>query len=262
MRCEHPAPEYRRRLSFLRCSLPRPRQAVFWLVAALVGPVAGQQAASEPTSAPVSPAEQAVFLDPHLKDLRPPVQLRYEFERRSAVAGDRSAPFRDQVSLQFGARPDGSCCTTQTQFLSGPRTMPLPDIEAATANPVTMFFLEREVRELQRATGGQAAHFRRRIRLALADAAQVSATTVSYGGRELPATLVRIAPYVDDPVRARFAAFAATQYQFILCSQVPGGVFSIRTTVPAAGGEPGGHNQPDRPPRSEEILSLLPTSPG
>ena len=233
---------------------------------ALAGSAAGQQVAgapsSPPPSPPISPAEQALFQDAHLKDLHPPVQLQYEFERRSAVAGDPVAPFRDQVSLQFGARPDGSCGTTQGQFLSGPRAMALPDIEAATSNPVTLFFLEREVRELQRATGGQAAHFRRRIRLALADAAQVSATTVRHGGRELPATLIRITPYVDDPVRARFAAYAATQYQFILCSQVPGGVFSIRTTVPAAGGQTGVQNQADRPPRSEETLSLLPSSPG
>ena len=240
-----------------RRSLPRSWQAAFCLMA-LAGTAAGQQAAEAPSSPPISPAEQALFQDAHLKDLRPPVQLRYEFERRSSVAGDPVAPFRDQVSLQFGARPDGSCCTTQGQFLSGPRAMALPDIDAATANPVTLFFLEREVRELQRATGGQAAHFRRRIRLALADAAQVSATTVRHDGRDLPAILIRITPYADDPVRGRFAAYAATQYQFILCSQVPGGVFSIRTTVPAAGGE----NQPDRPPRSEETLSLLPTSPG
>jgi len=236
---------------------------------ALAGSAVGQQAASAPSSPPsppISRAEQALFQDEHLKDLRPPVQLQYEFERRSAVTGDPVAPFRDKVSLQFGARPDGSCCTTQGQFLSSQRAMPLPDIEAATANPVILFFLEREVRELQRVTGGQSAHFRRRIRLALADAAQVSATTVRYGGRDLSATEVRITPYLDDPVRARFAAYAATHYQFILCSQVPGGVFSIRTTVPAAGGETGGEtrgeNKADRPPRSEETLSLLPTSPG
>lgn len=238
-------------------SLPRPWQAAFLLVA-LAGSATGQQAVEPPSSPPISPAEQALFQDAHLKDLRPPVQLRYEFERRSSVAGDPVAPFSDQVSLQFGVRPDGSCCTTQGQFLSGPRAMALPDIESATSNPVTLFFLEREVRELQRATGGQAAHFRRRIRLALADAAQVSATTVRHGGRELPATLIRITPYANDPLRSRFAAYAGTQYQFTLCSQVPGGVFSIRTTVPA----PEGENQPDRPPRSEETLSLLSTSPG
>jgi hypothetical protein len=237
--------------------LPRSWLAAFWLLV-LAGSAVGQQGAGAPSSPPLSPAEQALFQEAHLKDLRPPVQLQYEFERRSAVAGDPVAPFRDQVSLQFGARPDGSCCTTQGQFLSGPRAMALPDIEAATSNPVTLFFLEREVRELQRATGGQAAHFRRRIRLALADGAQVSATTVRHGGRELPATLIRITPYADDPVRARFAAYAATQYQFILCSQVPGGVFSLQTTVPGAGGD----NQPGRPPRSEETLSLLPSSPG
>lgn len=241
--------------------LPPPWRAaflpLFWLMT-LAGPATGQQAAETPSSPPISPAEQALFQDAHLKDLHPPVQLRYGFERRTSVAGDPAASFSDQVSLQFGARPDGTCCTTQGQFLSGPRAMVLPDIESASANPVTLFFLEREVRELQRVTGGQAAHFRRRIRLALADAAQVSATTVRHGGRELPATLILITPYANDPLRSRFAAYAGTQYQFTLCSQVPGGVFSIRTTVPASEGE----NQPDRPPRSEETLSLLSTSPG
>jgi hypothetical protein len=236
-----------------------PARAALSLAAAMAAASAQQAPDAAASSAPISRAEQAVFMDPHLQNLQPPVRLQYRFRRSGSQA--RDSAFDDEVSLDLKPRADGRCCAAQGRFLSGARAMALPDLEDARSNPVTLFYLEREVRELQRRTGGQAAHFRRRIRLALADASVVP-VTIRHDGRELQAQRVSIAPYLDDPQRARFERFAATRYEFTLSPQVPGGVVSIRTVLPAAAEAAAGSASapgPDPVPLLEETLILQPS---
>jgi len=189
-----------------------------------------------------SAAEKALFVEPHLRGLRPPQRLRYRFAHRPAAASvaraasvPTAAPFDDEVSLHLSATPGAACCAVRGQFLSGPRELRLPEIGDAEANPVTLYFLEREVRELQRVTGGQAAHFRRRIRLALAQAQAPQPTTLRHGGRDVAGTQIEITPFVDDPQRHRFEKQATMRYRFVLSPAVPGTVWRIEAELP------GGH---------------------
>ena len=179
-----------------------------------------------------SPAERLVFLTPHLAGLKAPATLRYRFVREDPADG---GSFSDRVELKLAAAKDSACCNVSGSFLSGPRTMNLPEVEDASANPVVMYFLEYEVRQLQRATKGQAAHFRQRIRLALVDAASVSPTRVRWNGRDVAATTVQVSPFLDDPYRARFERESHKVYAFVMSDAVPGGVYQIRTTLPASG---------------------------
>ena len=70
----------------------------------------------------------------------------------------------------------------------------LPDIESANGNPVILSFLERDVREMERRTGGKANYFRKRVRLALAENAQVETITVDLQGRPVEAVRISIRP--------------------------------------------------------------------
>lgn len=202
---------------------------------ALAAPTLVVAGAAAQAPAPVSRAEQLIFVEPQLRELRPPLTLRYRFEH----SGSQEAAWADDVRIELSARPDGVCCAADGRFLSERRALALPAVEAAVSNPITLYFLEYDVREMQRLTKGQQAHFRRRIRLALADAAEVGSTTVRHGGRDWPATTVRIRPYLDDPYRPRFERYAGKEYWFVLAPGVPGSVYQLRTRVPApAGGAP------------------------
>lgn len=183
------------------------------------------QAASAP-----SPAEQALFTEAHFAQLKPPTQLRYRYERR--VPAKTDAGFADNVTLHLMPTAAGGCCAVRGEFLSGARQLALPEVDEAVSNPVTMYFLEREVRELQRDTKGQAAHFRRRIRLALAEAPPPRALTVRHEGRELAARELEIAPYLNDPMRPRFERQAQRRYRFVLAAGAPGVVFRIEAEQP------------------------------
>jgi hypothetical protein len=178
-----------------------------------------------------SAAERLVFLNPHLAGMKAPATLRYQFVRTDAAEG---GSFKDSVELKLARGKATACCKVSGSFLSGERAMRLPDVDDARSNPVLMYFLEYEVRQLQRSTKGGAAHFRQQIRLALVDKADLSPTRIEWGGREVAATTVQISPFLDDPYRARFEREARKVYSFVMSDEVPGGVYQIRTRLPDA----------------------------
>jgi hypothetical protein len=118
-------------------------------------------------------------------------------------------------------------------FLSATRRVDLPDLDGATGNPVILFFLEREVREMHRLTGGSENYYRKRIRMALANGAEVRDVEAAVGARRVPATEIRLAPYHDDPARSRYERFAETTYVFTLSKDVPGAVLEMRSELRA-----------------------------
>jgi hypothetical protein len=177
-----------------------------------------------------SAAEQALFVTNHLNALKPPTTLHYRFRK----TGSLEAGFDDKVAIALTAQPDGKCCAAAAEFLNGANKLALPAIEAAQGNPVILYFLERDIREMQRLTKGQPNYFRKRIRMAVADTATITEVTLPHEGRNVAAKQITITPYTDDPLRERFETLVGKRYVFTLSDAVPGGVISIRTQVDAA----------------------------
>jgi len=202
-----------------------------FVCALLYGAVAHAQSSDTPSEP--SAAERAVFVEPDITALKPPLSLDYRYVRTSS-GGDFEPGFDDKVRLALTAKPDGLCCAVRGEFLSGARLLRLPDIEDAQVNPVNLFFLERAVRELARLTRGQAAHFRRYIRLALAEDAKPVAGSAEWNGRRVATTVIRIEPFAKDEQRHRFLKYAGMQYEFVLSKDVPGGVLELRARLPGA----------------------------
>jgi hypothetical protein len=113
----------------------------------------------------------------------------------------------------------------------------LPPVSNAQGNPALLGFLERDINEMKRLTGGSTNYFRKRIRLALAETASVESITVPYGGRQVQGKRIVIRPYLNDPMQEKMQKYLAKDYVFILSDQVPGTVYQIRSTVP--GGQQG-----------------------
>jgi hypothetical protein len=174
-----------------------------------------------------SPAERALFMSNQIGSLHPPMALRYAFHK----SGSLEPAFDDRVVVQLRAEADGSCCAASGEFLSGERRIQLPDVDDAKGNPVILFFLEREVREMHRLTTGPENYFRKRIRMAIYNGASVRDVSLRYRGAAVPGREIVITPYSDDPNRPRFEKFADKQYTFTLSDAVPGGVVAIRSQV-------------------------------
>lgn len=178
---------------------------------------------------PVSPAEVLLFETDHLARTKAPAVLFYDFRKVSNV----EAGYTDTVELDL-TKEDGHM-HAQLRFLSGVRKRELPDIDDAHGNPVLLGFLEHDIAEMKRLTGGSTTYFRKRIRMALANAAQLSRQTIGFQGKSYDAQAVRIQPYLDDPLHARFEAYVHKTYTFILSEAVPGGVYQIATSLAPSG---------------------------
>jgi hypothetical protein len=174
-----------------------------------------------------SPAERALFMTNQLTTLKPPATLNYSFSK----AGSMEEAFDDKVSIRLKAKPDGKCCAAAADFLGGPRKLSLPEVDEAEGNPVVLYFLERDIREMSRLTKGQPNYFRKRIRMAIYEGAKITEVSLPYRGKTIAAREISIAPYLDDPLRARFEKLANKQYVFTLSDAVPGGVYAVRTRI-------------------------------
>jgi hypothetical protein len=211
--------------------------AVALLVAATGGAVHAQGAAPAmpPDMAGQAPAnkqdysqaERLLFMGKQMTNLKPPTSLRYKFRKSGAL----EEAFEDKVNLDFKRAANGTCCTITGDFLTGARRLQLPDVENAEANPVLLYFLERDIREMQRLTKGNPAYYRKRIRMAAYEAATVSTVSLVYQGKTISGQQVDLLPYRDDPARVRFEKFARKSYRFLLSNAVPGGVFGMRTVM-------------------------------
>jgi hypothetical protein len=173
----------------------------------------------------VSPAETLLFETDHLARIKPPVTLVYEFRKVSNV----EPGFTDKVQLDLADSKGKSSATLH--FLSGAHKHDIPALENAHGNPVLLGFLERDIAEMKRLTGGSTAYFRKRIRMALAEGARISTESIAYQGKTLAAQTVRIQPYLDDPMHARFEPYVHKTYTFVVSNQVPGGVYQLRTAL-------------------------------
>jgi len=177
---------------------------------------------------PVSPAETLLFETDHLAKMQP-ATLVYQFSKRSNV----EAAFTDSVELEV-TRSKGQVHAT-LHFLSGKRRRELPEIDDAHGNPVLLGFLEHDIAEMKRLTGGSATYFRKRIRMALANSAQVTPQRITWQGKTVEGQAVRIQPYLDDPLHARFENYVRKTYTFVFSDGVPGGLYQVSTSLANAG---------------------------
>ena len=174
-----------------------------------------------------SAAEQALFIDNQLGKLQPPLTLSYSYRK----TGTLEEAFTDKVDVLLKAQPDGTCCAASASFLTGARTMRQPDIEGAKGNPAILYFLERDINEMQRLTQGKANYFRKRIRMAIYQGASIRNVNLPYRGRPIAVQEISISPYLDDPNRTRYPKLANKKYVFMVSSAVPGGLYGIRSRI-------------------------------
>ncbi|HEU4460935.1 MAG TPA: hypothetical protein VFR90_17575 [Methylibium sp.] len=212
----------------------------------LVLSAAASSGAAEPSE--FSPAEKLVFTEHHLANVKTATSLRYRFVK----AGSLESGFEDEVRVDVTPNARGQSAVSGN-FLSGERRETMPAIDEAQSNPAILYFLEHDIREMERLTKGKSNYFRKRIRMAMAEGASVRDTTVQYRGESLAAKEVSLAPYESDPMRNRFEKYATKRYVFVIASGVPGGLYQIRTSLPGA--------LPGDAPVLEETMTLAGSEP-
>jgi hypothetical protein len=180
---------------------------------------------------PLSEAQVLLFETPHLAALQPPLRLNYGFLREEAG----HAPVEDAIRLSIRAGEAPGRRDVVPEFLTGERAIHYPPAPAFRGNPLLLYALDRQVRELSAATGGTQSWFRNRIRQALALAPPPQRQTIPFEGRDIEVAEITLQPFAGEPRAGRFQ----DQYlRFALAEAVPGWIQAIDTDLPAgaAGG--------------------------
>ncbi|MBO1075554.1 hypothetical protein [Roseomonas marmotae] len=211
------------------------RRAVM-LLGMLLGPPLAHAAEAPP---PLSPAQIALFETPHLARITDPLRLDYTFRREEAG----HPAVTDQISLDIRRIRDDGRHDVYADFLTGERHIAYPPAMGFLGNPLLIFALDRDTRELSAATGGSRNWFRGRFRAALLDGATLRQGPVAAAGQPAPveATTVEVTPFQNEKRAGRFQSL---RYVFILSEAVPGGIVEIRSAVP---------DGPDGPAITESI---------
>ena len=198
-----------------------------------------------------SEAEKLLFETDHLKKITKPAKLHYSFVK----SGTLEQSFQDDVEISIDKiMPDGGKKIT-AEFFSGPNKKNYPPIEEEVrSNPVLLYFLERDVSEMQRLTKGKPPYFRKRIRIALADHAEVHAVKFVFDGKEVNGKEINITPYANDELKERFGKHVDKYYLFTLSDKIPGEVYQLRSVTPDDQSGGSGAKQP----LIEETLTFSP----
>lgn len=179
-----------------------------------------------------SQANQLLFFENHLKSIQSPTTLHYRFEK----SGSMEQGFTDEIRVRIQELQKSGGKKVAIDYFSGTRARYIPEFENATGNPLLVVFLQRDVREMSRLTGGNWRHFQKMMKLALENSARVSSKTVEHDGKRLPAWEIMVTPYSDDKLLMQHKEFMEKYYRITLVDAVPGGIYSIHAVTPSADG--------------------------
>ncbi len=202
------------------------------LLCTFVSRAADQSAATSPEAVAPTPmvttVESLLFEADHLAGLALPAKLEYRFSWN----GDK--PFEDRVVLTVnGSR------RVEADYRSGDHHVNYPPVADAHGNPLLLYFLEDDLREMQRRTQGQPDYFRRLLRRAMASPdLKVETIEATVAGRKVAAQRVVIEPFRTDPkAPGRYPALVGKTYEFVLAATLPGQIVSLASHVPLANGQ-------------------------
>lgn len=186
-------------------------------------------ARAEESPPPMSPAQIALFETPHLASIRNPLWLDYTFRREESGRPDVT----DRISLEIRSVKEDGRHDVYPEFLTGERRIAYPPALGFLGNPLLLFALDRDTRELSAATGGSTNWFRGRFRMALLNHATLQHSQVPAVGQAAPveATRIEVTPFDNE---RRAGRFQTLHYVFTLSDAVPGGIVEIRSTVSGA----------------------------
>lgn len=176
----------------------------------------------------ITPAEQLIFTADHMHGVTPQTELVY-----AMVSAGEAAHGSDLVRVLVQSQGNEKSDATVTDH-SGPVALPN---EGLPCNPVIIYFLERDIAQMEHLTGGQRRYFQQRLRLALAEGPQIANVTSKVGGKPVAARQIVVQPYLNDPNAERFQRYTGKRYTFVLADDVPGHVAMIRTEVPGTNGD-------------------------
>ena len=175
-----------------------------------------------------SDVNNALFDKAHLKNIKQEGILHYVYKKDHFSDGAREDTIDVIITnLRNTGRKD-----THFEFFTDDHKRPYLDRDNQQGNGVFVFFLEFDVREMDRLTGGDWRYFQRKIRWALAKGATKKEIEINYEGEKVKGVQYTIQPFINDPKNSRYTLYANKYYIFTMSEDIPGEIYQVRTIVP------------------------------
>lgn len=171
--------------------------------------------------------------------LAPPgATLAYRYVRKSASEAVFGPSFEDTVRVHVDKGASDATRTARVELFTGEHRRPSGAFEDVGFNPVLMLFLEHHVEQLSRSLHGNPRYFKNAIRAALRDKFKMESAETSVDGRSVNTWRVVIAPFLDDPNKARMNGLEGLVYDLSTSEQVPGEITELTATATGPDGLP------------------------
>ena len=170
----------------------------------------------------MSSANVELFVQPHLESINEPSRLFYKFEKKST----REDSFIGNVVLNIVKIDDENRKYITFRYLKERNKVRFPPQVGAKGNPIFMLFFERDARDMQRLTGGNALFFRSRIRHAIA-ATEIKDIEIDFNGKSHPAIEIYFKPFLNTKLKNRISRYKSKEFKVILSKEIPGSIFRI-----------------------------------
>lgn len=183
----------------------------------------------------------------HLENIKSPARLYYEFSK----TGSYEEGFDDSIYLDVLQLNDDGSKNTNLQFFSGERKQTIrPDnVTNITGNPVLGIFLQGDMYEMDRFTGGSWRHFMKQMKISFREEGKVEPVTFEYNGKTINGKKYSVQPFLKDERRRQYEEFANKIYEFTFSEEVPGQLYEIHTLIAGKEG--------DTEPYVEEKITLV-----
>jgi hypothetical protein len=178
-------------------------------------------------------AQKFIFFKDHLKGVPKGSSINYGFK---SVTKD-SDSFTDKVEVKVTNVIDEDKRDLEFNFLTGSHHINFSPAKAYRGNPVIIHFLERDISQMAKNSGGRNGFFRNRIRNSFKTPVKVREINLQLNGKQISGTEIVVTPFVADPNADKFKLYVNKRYEFILSDQVPGGVYRIHTAAPNDNGD-------------------------
>lgn len=198
-------------------------KAAFIVVSALL---CGGTAMAEDDPRPEDPAS-LLFEAPQWAATRPGATLSYRYTRKSANEAFYGPSFEDRIRLHIEKGDAEATRTVRVELFGRERRRAAGPFEDVRANPVLMLFLEHHLEQLSRSVHANPRYLKNAIRAALRDKYRIEAGESLVDGRPVKTWRVLIAPFIDDPNKARMNGLEGLAYTLAVSEEVPGQVTEL-----------------------------------
>ena len=174
----------------------------------------------------MSSANIALFIDEHLESITEPSRIFYKFTKEST----REDNFKGNVVLNIVKIDDDKSKHITFRYLKGRNKVRFPPQVGAKGNPVFMLFFERDSRDMQRLTGGNALFFRSRIRHSIA-ATDVKDVDFEFNGESYSGKEISFQPFLKTELKNRVSRYKTKRFVVTLSQDIPGYIFRIEAYI-------------------------------